>query len=119
LLVHPQIEPWLRRSGDGWHVTLLARDEPLASVQLRVALDNEDRWVAMQPLAPECGWQRFAAQLPFDGGNVATRYCFEVERHGARSWIAADGSYDHPPRHAARGPRSAITAATCSGFAPS
>jgi len=104
LLLHPPIAPWLERSDSGCRVTLLSDQPQLDTVYLRVLPDNEEYLLPMQPagrVASAAGLlHAWRAEMPWDGGNPATRYAFKVLHGGRQHWLAADGAHAHVPPEA-------------------
>src|SRR6185295_26164 len=96
-LLHPPIEPWLVRTATGCRVSLLAELSDGLEARLRCEPDNEALLVTMR-LAGRAGQlHRFEAELPWDGGNDPTVYCFVVIEHGRQHWLAGDGQHPRLP----------------------
>lgn len=96
-LMHPPITPWLVRHDDRCTVTLLSDRADLLTVFLRAEPDNEELLVPMRADGRTGLLYRFTADLPWDDGNVATRYAFKVLHDDTQTWLAADGMHDLPP----------------------
>lgn len=100
LLIHPPIAPWFVRAEAGCRVVLLAGRADLDAVFLRTLPDNEETLLPMQPAGRHGALHAWQATLPWDGGNVATRYAFKVLAGGTQHWLAADGAHAHCPPEA-------------------
>jgi alpha-glucosidase len=92
------VAPWLVRTPDGCHVTLLCGGDTLA-VYLRADPDNEELLIPMRSTVTTNGLRHFEADLPWDRGNDTTHYAFKVLHERRQTWLAADGMHPHvPPR---------------------
>jgi alpha-glucosidase len=104
LLLHPPIAPWLQRHAAGCRVTLLSDQPSLDAVYLRVLPDNEEYLLPMQAggrVDSAAGrLHAWHADMPWDGGNPASRYAFKVVHGGQQRWLAADGPHAHVPPEA-------------------
>ncbi len=100
MLLHPPIAPWLLRTATGCRVTLLTRDASLDAVYLRTLVDNEESLLPMTSAGEHGAWHSWQADMPWDDGNVATRYAFKVLHGDSQSWLAADGPHPHTPPEA-------------------
>lgn len=100
LLLHPPIAPWLQRVAAGCRVVLLTDRPDLDTVYLRALPDNEERLIPMHAAGRSGALWCHAAELPWDGGNVATRYAFKVLADGGQRWLAADGLHPQVPLEA-------------------
>jgi len=96
-LLHPQIEPWLIREESGCILVLLAERRDGVQAMLRCEPDNEGRLIEMRPAGQDADLHRFQAELPWDGGNETTVYCFKTIHAGRQFWLAADGLHHRVP----------------------
>lgn len=96
-LLHPPIAPWLQRHADGCSVTLLCDREQGLTVFLRAEPDNEEMLIPMRCIGQSGALWQFVAELPWDGGNVNTRYAFKIVHDGSQTWLAADGQHRWMP----------------------
>lgn len=98
-LLHLPIAPDLHCQQGQWWLRLRAASSlALEQVLLRTDPDNEERLVAMQEQAEADGWRCFHAQLPLDGGNATTHYCFKVLlADGHQLWLDGQGEWPRIP----------------------
>jgi alpha-glucosidase len=99
-LLHPPIAPWLVRTPDGCELTLLLRSDSPVQPFVRHLPDNEEELLPLRPDGEHGGWQRYRALLPWDGGNLVTRYAFKVLAGATQHWLAADGEHNQVPPEA-------------------
>lgn len=98
LLIHPTVEPWVRRVRDGLQLTLWVRDLGAADVLVRVLLDNEDHRFAMAASTVDGRWTACLATIPWCGSGVTTRYAFGVADAQGSWWLGAAGMRRRVPR---------------------
>lgn len=96
-LIHPQSAPWLTLDEAGPRVTLLAPAGATGTPFVRHLPDNEEELLPMQPAPAPDGWQAWTADVPWDGGNDATRYVFKWVQPQDCGWLAADGVHRQVP----------------------
>ncbi|WP_372528105.1 maltodextrin glucosidase [Piscinibacter sp.] len=96
-LLHPQIEPWLVRGATGCTLSLLVERSEGLEVLLRCEPDNEAQLIPMRYTGRVGQLHRFEAELPWDGGNDPTVYCFLVIERGRQRWLAGDGQHPRIP----------------------
>ncbi|MBX3606242.1 MAG: maltodextrin glucosidase [Piscinibacter sp.] len=96
-MTHPAIAPWLVREATGCRVVLLTDRADPEAVFLRTLPDNEEALLPMRPAGRHGALHAWEAALPWDGGNLATRYAFKVLTRGTQHWLAADGAHAHCP----------------------
>ncbi|NRF72107.1 maltodextrin glucosidase [Aquincola sp. S2] len=100
LLLHPPIAPWLVRTETGCRVTLLTDQPALQAVWLRVLPDNEEYLLPMKAAGRAGALHAWTGEMPWDGGNPATLYSFEVLAGDSQRWLGADGLHPHVPPEA-------------------
>lgn len=96
-LLHPPIAPWLQRHASGCRITLFSDCSEGLTVYLRAEPDNEEVLLPMQCSGRSGALHQFVADLPWDGGNINTRYAFKIVHDGTQTWLAADGQHRWMP----------------------
>lgn len=104
-LLHPPIAPWRVANERGCELTLLVRGDAPLQAFVRHLPDNEEDLITLvatdAPNAAEGDWRAYRAFMPWDGGNVVTRYSFKLLlADGTQRWLAADGEHAHVPPEA-------------------
>jgi len=96
-LLHPPIAPWRVRQPHGCEITLLVRSDQPVQPLLRHLPDNEEELLPLQPAGQQGGWTLWRGLLPWDRGNLVTRYGFKLLAGGTQHWLAADGLHPRAP----------------------
>lgn len=96
-LLHPQIEPWLVRQPHSCKLSLLTERSEGLTVLLRCEPDNEAHFVTMRHVGRQAELHLFEVELPWDGGNEPTVYCFKIIENGRQFWLAGDGAHARIP----------------------
>lgn len=93
-LLHPTVAPWLKRGVQHCSVTLLCDRSEGLTLFLRAEPDNEEMLLPMRAVGRSGALYCFEADLPWDEGNITTRYAFKILHDGTQTWLAADGQQD-------------------------
>lgn len=96
-LLHPTIAPWMKRGVQHCTVTLLCDRSEGLTLFLRAEPDNEEVLLPMRVVGRSGVLYCFEADLPWDDGNITTRYAFKILHDGTQTWLAADGQHGFLP----------------------
>lgn len=96
-LLHPTVAPWLKRGVQHCSVTLLCDRSEGLTLFLRAEPDNEEMLLPMRAVGRSGALYCFEADLPWDEGNITTRYAFKILHDGTQTWLAADGQHGFLP----------------------